>query len=198
MEGRKAPPIDLSKTLVGLDDEDLTKYDADSIRKKVIARVQKMGLTMQPQPMRDGQPLIPIIDAGKISGISNMDLTNKRGEYVAVFAYAAEMRVLADAMAEAYEEQAEFVKNKVFLVAQGNIEERKAVARTNPRYVTLKEKLLEWKATAALLAAKCGSLEGASAVLSRDVEFRKEERAQTVRNHNIEQQRRRVFRGSKR
>lgn len=197
MEGRKAPPIDLSKTLAGLDDEDLTRYDAESIRKKVISRVQKMGLQMQPQPLRDGKPLLPIIDAGKVSGISNRDLTDKRGEYVAVFAYAAEMRVLADAMAEAYEEQAEFVKSKVFLVAQGNIEERKAAAKTNSRYVKLKEKHLEWKATAALLGAKCGSLEGASAVLSRDVEFRRDERAQTVRNHNIEQQRRRVFRGSK-
>jgi len=187
-EGRRAARLDLSEVVTELDEE-IERYDGGAIRDKVLKRLKKMGFAPTPQPTRKGKPLIPVLPE-KISSIPNKELTNKRGEYVTVYAYAAEMRVLADVVAEAFEEQAKYVRERVFKDAAGNLKEREAAARTHGKFVELNAKRIEWKGVAALLASKCGTLEAASAVLSRDVEFRTRDFDQHKRNHNMSRQKR--------
>lgn len=190
--GRKAARLDLSETVVGLDEE-IDKYDGGKIRDKVLRRLKKMGFEPTPQPMRKGKPLIPVLPE-KISQIPDRELTDTRGEFVTVFAYASEMRVLSDVMAEAYEEQAKYVRDRIFKEASGNLKEREATARTNPVFTELNAKRIEWKAVTSLLSSKCGTLEAASAVLSRDVEFRTRDFDQHRRNHNMGRQKRKMDR----
>lgn len=189
-EGRRAAKLNLEEEIIGID-EDLHEY-AD-VREKVLARLHKMGFEPAPMPTRNGKPLLPEMPDNPAS-LSNKEITNKRGEIVAIFSYAIEIMSLARITAEAYSEQAKHVRSVAYRNAKGTAEERKAKAQSNIEFKRLNGKRLEWMGIADFLEARCDTLDKCDKILSRDVEFRVREFDQYRRDGNVNRIRERMDR----
>lgn len=188
--GRKAAKIDLSEEALGVEEE---LEDYENVRSKVLKKLHKMGFEPAPMPRRGGRGLLPEMPDNP-SEISNKEITDKRGEIIAVYSYAIEMRALADVTAEALEEEAKHVRSEAYKHAKGTAEERKAKSLTNGTYLKLNAKRLEWKGVADFLEARCDTLDKCDKILSRDVEFRTREWDQYRRDHNVNHMKRKMDR----
>lgn len=183
---RKAHRLDLSEML--LDYDDGLAYNTN-VKKKGLSILKKMGFSPAPQPLRNGKPFMPQLPENP-SELDNKEVTDTQAAFVISLSYAKEMRALADAMSEAYEEEGKRVRDTIFLRATGTQKEKESKARTNPKYVELNEKRQEWGFVAKMLSAKHEGYDAARGVCSRDVNFRISEFDAYKRQQNVSGMRR--------
>lgn len=187
---RKANKLDLNQVLLNYD-EDLAYHK--NVKTKGLSILKKMGFKLTPQPVREGRELMPRLPE-KPSEMTNTEITDFQADCVTVFGYAKEMRALADAMSEAYKEEAGKVRETIYLQADGTQKDREAISKTSKKYSELNEKRMEWSFVSSLLEAKVSTLDNARQVCSRDVNFRVSEFDAYKRQKNITGRRRESFR----